>query len=76
MLNQYEFIDKWLKRNDLVTKSLSIVPSKVILSHCIEVTVLKNMCNTISNYHVEYIVRKYYKENFNIIIPRGYLMMN
>ena len=66
MLNQYEFIDKWLKRND----------NKVILSHCIEVTVLKNMCNTISNYHVEYIVRKYYKENFNITVPRGYLMMN
>ena len=66
MLNQYEFIDKWLKRND----------NKVILSHCIEVTVLKNMYHTISNYHVEYIVRKYYKENFNITVPRGYLMMN
>ena len=69
MLNQYEFIDKWLKRNDLV-------PSKVILSHCIEVTVLKNMYHTISNYHIEYIIIKYYRENFNIIIPRGYLMMN
>ena len=66
MSNKFEFIDKWLSNEGINRSELD----------SIEVTVLKIMYNTLFNHHVECIVRKNYKDKFNIRVPKGFLMMS